>query len=251
MDKNNNEQREVTVFTDGSSRGNPGPGGWGAVIIFLPESENEKYVVELGGGERNTTNNRMELKAVIEAIKYILENLSKDRDHRITVYTDSGYLIKGITGWIRSWERNGWIKKGGSAVKNEDLWKELGKLSKQINATWKHVRGHAGVAGNERADEIACRFADGEDFPLRKCAYSEYDKDILSLEQNNDKSLSKEKKKTFSRKPYSYVSEVRGKVASHGTWGECKKRVEGVSGARFKKAYSPDEEKNLMDNWSY
>lgn len=250
MKKTDSAQKEIVIFTDGSSRGNPGPGGWGAIIIFPSDGKREKYVVELGGGERSTTNNKMELRAVIEAVKYVLEYRSEDDNRKMLVYTDSSYLIKGITDWIDSWERNGWVKRGGSSVKNEDLWKELRTLSKKADISWKHVRGHSGIAGNERADEIACCFADGDNFPLRKCIYSEYDKDILSLEQNSGISLNKEKKKSSSRKPYSYVSEIEGKVISHDSWDECKKRVEGVSGARFKKVYSSFEENNLMEEWS-
>lgn len=249
------EQQKVTVFTDGSSRGNPGPGGWGAILIFPSDSDSKKgeWVVEMGGGEKKTTNNRMEMKAVIEALKHSIGKWSDKgvKPKPLMVYTDSSYLIKGITQWVGSWERSGWTKRGGGTVKNEDLWKELKRLTDKVDVTWNHVRGHTGVVGNERADEIACRFADGEEFPLKSCPYADYDINIMSLAGTSEPfSDESGKSKRSSREVYSYISSINGKTVSHGTWEECKERVNGVSGARFKKVYSPKEEAELMRDWS-
>lgn len=237
-------KKEIIAFTDGSSRGNPGPGGWGAVLIF-PEREGIK-VAEKGGAERLTTNNRMEMTAVIEVLKYTEFFYSKETSYPVTVYTDSSYLIKGITGWVFLWEKNDWKKNDGEPVKNEDLWRKLISLKKKMNISWVHVKGHSGVPGNERADEIACSFADGKDANLREVEYKDYGIDILSLKQS---STSSQKEKKSFKKAYSYVSEVAGDVMSHKSWDECKNRVEGARGARFKKVYSLEEEIELMKEW--
>ncbi len=248
MTKNAGEH--IIIFTDGSSRGNPGPGGWGSVIVFPGKSKQERRVVELGGREDDTTNNRMEMKAVIEALRYVIERYMNEKSRPLlTVYTDSEYLVKGVTEWIGLWEKRGWRKRDGDPVKNEDLWKELKALMGNMSISWKHVSGHTGVVGNERADEIACAFADGKDPGLKDVSFEEYGKNIFSLEQT----LTKKEIKAGSRssaKAYSYVSSVEGEVRSHKSWDDCKKRVEGISGARFKKVYSPDEERELIRDWS-
>ena len=250
---NRAEKQKVVAFTDGSSRGNPGPGGWGAILVFPSDEEGREEVVEMGGGERKTTNNRMEMKAVIEALKHTVKYYSdRGEDTKpIVVYTDSGYLIKGITEWVNSWARNGWVKRGGGLVKNDDLWKELKTLTAQLSVSWQHVRGHTGVAGNERADEIACRFADGDGFPIKSYLYADYDIDVMSLEGSSHTAPSKNgNSRKSSARVYSYVSLVDGKALSHPSWGECKDRVSGVSGARFKKVYSRKEEAELKKEWS-
>ena len=240
----NDKNKEIVVFTDGSSRGNPGPGGWGAVLVLSGE---KRKVVEMGGMDKLTTNNRMEMTAVIEVLKYITD-LYKDNFYSVVIYTDSRYLIKGIKEWVKLWEKNNWKKKDGESVKNEDLWRKLISFKEKTDISWVHVKGHAGISGNERADEIACAFADGKEVNLRNVKYEDYGVDLLSLEQS---SVSIKKEKNSSKKAYSYVSEVDGKVLTHKSWDECKKRVEGVSGARFKKVYSPKEEDELMKKWSF
>jgi ribonuclease HI len=136
---------EVDVFTDGACRGNPGPGGWGAI---LRAGGREK---ELWGGEDGTTNNRMELTAVIRALEAL------KRPSRVRVYTDSQYVQKGISEWIHSWKRKGWKTADKKDVKNADLWRELDALAQQHEVEWHWVRGHAGHPENERADALANR----------------------------------------------------------------------------------------------
>lgn len=139
--------KHVVIYTDGACKGNPGPGGWG---VYL---KSEGFEKELWGGERNTTNNRMELTAVIEALAAL------KRPCRVSLYLDSEYVKKGITEWIHGWKRKGWMTAARQPVKNAELWQKLDALvlggGHQIE--WHWVRGHAGDPGNERADALANR----------------------------------------------------------------------------------------------
>jgi len=133
------------MYTDGACSGNPGPGGWGTILRF---SDNEK---ELSGGEKGTTNNRMELIAVIEGLKAIEEKC------QVTITTDSQYVKNGITQWIFSWIKNNWKTAAKKPVKNRDLWEQLWNLTKNHEIEWVWVRGHSGHPENERCDELARR----------------------------------------------------------------------------------------------
>lgn len=136
----------VEIYTDGACSGNPGPGGWGAVLSYGGHSK------ELSGGEAApTTNNRMELTAAIKALE------SLRRPSRVALHTDSSYLRNGITGWLASWKRNGWKTASRQPVKNEDLWRRLDAAAAKHDVQWLWVRGHAGDPGNERADALANR----------------------------------------------------------------------------------------------
>lgn len=141
-------ETEVSIFTDGGCRGNPGPGGWGAVLCA---GTSEK---ELWGGESDTTNNRMELTAVIRALEAL------KRPVAVQLHTDSQYVQKGISQWIHNWKRNGWRTADKKPVKNADLWQRLDALSSQHDIAWIWVKGHAGHPGNERADKLANRGID-------------------------------------------------------------------------------------------
>ncbi|WP_320143273.1 ribonuclease HI [uncultured Cohaesibacter sp.] len=136
---------KVTIYTDGACSGNPGPGGWGALLTM---GEHEK---ELCGGEANTTNNRMELTAAIEALNAL------KRACEVDLYTDSQYVKGGITGWIHGWKKNGWKTAAKKPVKNAELWQALDEALKRHKVDWHWVKGHAGHDGNERADELARR----------------------------------------------------------------------------------------------
>jgi ribonuclease HI len=133
----------VVIYTDGACKGNPGPGGWGALLSCNGTER------ELFGGELNTTNNRMELTAVIRALE------SLKRRCVVAVYTDSQYVKKGIETWIHAWKKNGWKTADRKSVKNADLWQELDRLAREHDIEWHWVRGHAETAGNNRADELA------------------------------------------------------------------------------------------------
>jgi len=133
----------VVIYTDGACSGNPGPGGWGALLIY---GEKRK---ELKGGEAETTNNRMELLAAIRALEALKQRC------RVDLHTDSNYLRDGITDWINRWKRNGWKTANRKPVKNDDLWQRLDELQAAQDVHWHWVKGHAGDEGNERADQLA------------------------------------------------------------------------------------------------
>ena len=137
--------RDVEIYTDGACKGNPGPGGWGA---WLRSGDHER---ELWGGEPQTTNNRMELTAVIQSLAALKS------PSRVTLHLDSEYVRNGITSWIHNWKRRGWRTAANQAVKNVDLWQQLDALVQGHQIDWRWVKGHAGNAGNERADALANR----------------------------------------------------------------------------------------------
>ncbi|MCY4149390.1 MAG: ribonuclease HI [Gammaproteobacteria bacterium] len=134
---------KVVIYTDGACRGNPGPGGWGALLI------SGKHRKELTGGDRHTTNNRMEMMASIEALKALRQKSDVD------LYTDSKYLKDGIEKWLPAWKKNNWQTRQRQPVKNRDLWESLDYLILQHCIRWRWVKGHDGDAGNERADKLA------------------------------------------------------------------------------------------------
>ena len=136
---------EVVIYTDGACSGNPGPGGWGVVLQWQGKEK------ELYGSDPLTTNNRMELMAAIQALEAL------QRPTTVTLYTDSKYLLDGITKWIHGWQRNGWLTSAKKPVKNDDLWRRLTAAMSPHEITWKWVKGHAGDPGNERADELSRR----------------------------------------------------------------------------------------------
>ena len=135
--------KEVVIYTDGACSGNPGPGGWGALLIH------GEHVREIMEGAFDTTNNRMELTAAIEALNALKGTCI------VTLHTDSTYVKDGITKWIENWKKNGWRTAARKPVKNSDLWQELDLAVERHDITWKWVKGHAGDEGNERADELA------------------------------------------------------------------------------------------------
>lgn len=136
--------KAIEIFTDGACSGNPGPGGWGAILRWNGVEK------ELSGGEADTTNNRMELLGAIRALEAL-----KGGPHQIAFYTDSNYVKDGISGWIHGWKKNGWKTAAKKPVKNAELWQELDELTRRHKIEWHWVKGHAGHPENERADELA------------------------------------------------------------------------------------------------
>jgi len=145
----------VTIYSDGGCRPNPGPGGWGAVLLFPGEPP-----VELSGREDQTTNNRMELTAALEALR------SLDAPHQVRLVTDSQYLKNGITQWLSGWRKRGWRTASGDSVKNRDLWEALDRELSRHNVTWRWTRGHTGDRWNERADALATAAMGRPELPL-------------------------------------------------------------------------------------
>ncbi len=231
---------EVIVFTDGASRGNPGPGGWGGVIV------DANHVTELGGRKDPTTNNQMELAAAIETLKKVPEGST------VRLHTDSSYLINGITKWIHAWKRNDWQTKTKEDVMNKDLWMDLDDAMQGKSVQWKYVGGHVGILGNERCDRIATGFADDLEVSLYNGPLEGYDfADIINVAYDVEKMSKKKSSSSRSKLPaYSYISSVKGKIELHKTWPECEKRVKGVAGARYKKALDAAEESQIIKEFS-
>ncbi len=135
----------MTIYTDGGCLGNPGPGGWAFAVV-----EGDEIIYSQSGGDKNTTNNKMELTAVINALKYVLSTSQAE----CTILTDSQYVKNGITQWIKNWKRNGWRTSSRESVKNVEYWTELDSLNNRLTVTWSWVKGHAGIKGNEECDRL-------------------------------------------------------------------------------------------------
>lgn len=233
---------KTIIFTDGSSRGNPGPGGYGAIVGYA--HDNIKRVKEIGGGEKSTTNNRMEMMAVIEALIHA-RRLAPDDE--IVLYTDSEYVKKGATEWAYGWASNGWMTKANQAVLNKDLWQKMLAILESVEVEWKVIPGHAGIPANERCDAIATSFADDNPADLFDGEYADYG---ISFEIKSILSSKASKSSGTGKKAYSYVSAIKGVVKVHKTWAECEARVKGEAGARYRKALSKDEEMKLISEFS-
>jgi ribonuclease HI len=236
----------IVVFTDGAAKGNPGPGGWGTVVV-TPDGE----VTELGGRVAHTTNNRMELTGAINGL-----TACGDADGPVAIYTDSTYVIQGITQWIWGWRKRGWITASGGEVLNRDLWERLGALVDgrgKGGIVWHYVRGHNGTPGNERVDEIADGLAQGRDIVLYRGPLVGYTVAIHDLPETTDvpeRKASTRGGSSGKAAAHSYLSLVDGRPMRHKTWADCEQRVKGQSGARFKKAMSASDEIAILRGWN-
>ncbi len=247
----------ITIFTDGSSRGNPGRGGWGTVIVYGTEPHFD--VTEIGGREDTTTNNRMELMAAINALKFCVEKIDPSGllGRSIKTNCDSSYVIQGITKWVFGWARTDWITTQKKEVLNKDLWQDLMGLVVvaekrfQTKLTWNYVGGHVGIAGNERCDVIATSFADKEPTQLFSGHMAEYQiKNILDVTVNQDAGSATHKKKRSKAQAYSYVSKVGDVIKTHSSWKDCEARVKGAAGAKFKKSLDASDEAMIIKSFS-
>jgi ribonuclease HI len=245
----------ITIFTDGACSGNPGSGGW-ACIIAMPDGT----IKEMGGGVPQTTNNRMEMAAAIRGLAALEEAGSPP----IIVYTDSTYVIRGITQWIWGWRSRGWKSAEGKDVANRDLWEELLRQVtrlKPATVEWKYVRGHSGFGGNERCDEVAVAFSKGKREALYVGPRDGYFVDLTSLPEEDalpemkksgagkPSSGSKSSGASSSSGPATYLSYHNGVLTRHATWAECERRVKGQSNAKFKKVKSRQEEADVLKSW--
>ena len=244
------ESHATLVFTDGACSGNPGPGGWG-VIIVTPGGQ----VTELGGHEPGTTNNRMEMTAVGKALRHLEQTPGP-----LHIYTDSTYVIQGITRWVFGWSRRGWKTAEGGEVANTLYWKRLMALlagrkqafpPEAATVEWRYVRGHMGVPGNERVDEIAVAYSKGRSVQLYSGPLRGYEIAVHELPEDTSLPEEKPKQREASAKAYSYLSEVGRTVKRHSTWAACERRVTGVPGARFKKTRSAEEEAKVLEEWGH
>lgn len=230
----------LVIYTDGACSGNPGPGGWGGILV-----EPRGHVRELGGGEKRTTNNRMELAAAIEALR-----AARFFHGPVRLYTDSTYLIHGVSSWIKGWKKRGWRRADGEEVLNRDLWEKLEDLAaaRGPSLSWHYVRGHRGHAGNERCDVIAVAFSKGKTPSLYEGPLSGY-----AVELGLAPAEEALPKADFSRGAAQkaggvYLSLLDGRLERHATWAECQARVHGKP-ARFKKVRGPEEEAEALRSW--
>ncbi len=233
------------IFTDGSSLGNPGPGGFAAVIVI-----NGAYVTELGAHVPHTTNNRMELFALVEGLKRL-----KDEKGALTIFLDSQYVHKGATEWVHGWKKRRWMTSGKTPVEHRDLWEELDLLliarAKLGKISFTHVPGHSGIVGNERCDEIATSYAQGSEPGLYHGPLADYAVDILNITIDEKAQAKRSLQRAHARtKAYSYLSLVAGVANRHATWAECEKRVQGKKGeVKYKKSISAEDERYILQVW--
>jgi ribonuclease HI len=246
----------LIIFCDGSSRGNPGPGGYGALALNMTAGT----VVEYGAGKKLTTNNEMELQALLTALQGSVGYVGD-----IHIYADSQYVYQGATKWIYGWRKNGWVKKDKEPITHVALWQNLVEIMDQYRSDgcefiWHHVPSHSGIAGNERVDTIATMFADGEYLSLYQGPLDHYPlpgvMDVPSDESlartRQEKKVKKSTTGSASSKGSSafYISLVDGKLERHAMWAECEKRVKGTKGARFKKVASEEEASRIVLQWT-
>ena len=239
----------VIIYTDGGCIGNPGPGGWGAIV-----SDGFGGLVELGGAATSTTNNRMEMTAVLEALKSLSTSNPK-----VEVYSDSKYVLQGISEWRFGWQSRGWTNSQGSEVQNKDIWLPLCDVVDRLTASgvkfhWHYVPGHQGIPGNERVDEIAQKFARKEGVDLYMGDALAYNIDLTPPPPEARKKAgrapaTKGSVKGSNKKPLGYCSFVDGVYRMDKTWKQCEARVKGRRGAKFRKVFNLAEVEDLKAKW--
>lgn len=243
---------ELIIYTDGASRGNPGKGGYAAII--LAGAKDSDSVMEIAGNKAHATNNQMEL-AGVEAV--LSDSGALSWDGPVTLYSDSAYVINGFTKWMHGWQKNGWITSTKTPVENKGQWEHLLKLKKEYGnrLSIEKVKGHAGDLYNERCDVLAVDAALGKNPTLFSGSLHDYKKFLLDLGHTEESMILKNSKPSAAKSSagktaYSYVSMINGIVQSDKTWAACEKRVKGVKGAKYKKVFSKEEETELMQDWT-
>ena len=210
-------------------------------------------VKELGGGEPHTTNNRMEMTAALEALR-TLSKVKTLTTREIRLYTDSTYLIKGITEWIHGWKKRGWKNAEGKDISNREIWEALDQTIRdgQFKVEWNYVPGHEGYPGNERCDVIAVAFSKSSGVSLYDGPRDGYGLNIERVppvQSLEAKSAAKGSAKLAKKGPAVYLSLVDGVLHRDETWKACEARVKGRAGVRFKKVESPEEEALILKSW--
>lgn len=231
------------LFTDGACSGNPGIGAWAFVGIKLASNLGESLVHEEADIAPLTTNNRMELSAILKAIEW----LGKKDFEQAAIWTDSKYVQEGLSRWMYGWQRNNWVTKEGKAVSNQDLWQEALALEKSLAGIWKKIRleklpGHHGILGNERCDQLARE-------AIEKTYASTYEGDLKNHPFGMDMLKTSPEKPTEDLGKFWYISLVAGEAKRHKTWPECEAFVRGKGGAKFKKVFSIQEESLILKGW--
>jgi len=238
---------QYSFYADGACLGNPGPGGWG-VVATLGSHE----VLEAAGHSPHTTNNQMELEAILQGMTFSLTHLSsnsalKKSKPTLIVLTDSKYAVQGINQWLHNWSRNGWVTQEGRPIANLTEWKRLHALLPDVRTMFtlemRLVPGHQGILGNERADKLATEYARGSQIPLFSGTKEAFEKKFggkLEIAEAGIKKL---------KVPAYYLSYVNGKISRHKTWPECEAEVKGKAGAKYKKVFSESEEADLLKQW--
>ena len=241
--------QNILIYTDGACSGIPGPGGYGSIITDF------KSVTELGQHYPQTTNNRMELQAVLSALQFVL--MTYQTAESLQIFTDSVYVIRGATQWLFGWKKRGWKTADNKDVTNQDLWQIMDQLLYQISQKynlkikWSFIRGHKGIAGNERCDEIGVAFSKRNSMELFSGDANSYYFNVAELPIEEELPTMKsvgsaspaEKKQTW------YLSLINNQVAKYTTWKDCEAAVKGRPGVKFKKVSSTDEEQVLLKSW--
>jgi ribonuclease HI len=236
-------KKQVTIYTDGASRGNPGKGGWGAILMT------EKEVVELAGRKDDATNNQMELEGAIQALATAVKKFKGDI---VVLHSDSAYVLGGLNSWLDGWVRNNWVTVTKKPVENKLQWQKLLALRDELGRDLQLVKvaGHSGHDYNDRCDELAVAYALDKKIPLFKGTYTAY---IGYLAEHPPVSVQKKAKSSSSsssKKAYSYISLVGGKVYRDTSWSACEARVKDTRGAKYKKVFSKEEETELMQDYT-
>lgn len=243
--------KEILIYGDGACSGNPGPGGYGTIILFPDHS-----VLELAEHFDSTTNNRMEISAILKALLFILESKYIQDLEQIQIFTDSVYLIRGATQWMFGWKKKGWKTASNEAIANPDLWMQMDQILFQVKQKnphlkieWNFVKGHAGDPGNERCDQLAVAMSKNEDIDLYTGPAEHYSFNILKLPKKKPLPEMKSNHDSASKKTSWYLSLVNGVFRTHKTWPECEAVVKGRPGVKFKKVSSSGEEELVKKQW--
>lgn len=245
-------KKKCLLYSDGACSGNPGPGGWAYVLAI-----EDYFVFEASGAARQTTNNRMELMSALEGLKHLqsqLEASSFDQcDYEFIIYSDSVYFLKGMKEWIHGWKRKGWKNSQNEDVTNKDIWQQLDlayiALKNKVALQFRFVKGHAGHYGNERCDELAVQASTTGKGKSGKFSVEQYSEQIFIFPPFVEiPDVKFNKTATKSENTY-YLSMVNGVVSTHKSWADCERAVKGVSGAKFKKVQSQEEENQILKTW--
>lgn len=255
------KSNDITIYTDGSSRGNPGLGGWAAIVMT------NTHVVELAGSQNHATNNQMELLAVQASLAFVQDVVEKkdtkatfgiDTLDEVLVHADSKYVLNGLESWVDGWVRNGWMTSAKKPVENKTYWEALLALRNFFGTQLQLIKvaGHSGHLYNDRCDELAVQAAllkSGEKQILFVGTREAYE-GFLALNGTDETKTKTPTKKTKSandgKKAFSYVSFVDGVAHADSTWAACESRVKGKKNAKFKKVFSKVEETSLIQEYT-